>query len=151
MVSICVTVVEVYTSLSLIATADLISQAQFALDIKRQVLPLYEEVFDIEYPLPKLDTLIVSPFHSKRSKIVALTLRVIGYRLRFRSNGELGRWSTREKHGGNDPNVQTQGLITGRTQAFLLDPTSADVHFKQYVASTQSHEVAHMWYVALTI
>ena len=25
------------------------------------VLPLYEEVFDIEYPLPKLDTLVVSP------------------------------------------------------------------------------------------
>ena len=24
------------------------------------VLPLYEQVFDIEYPLPKLDTLVVS-------------------------------------------------------------------------------------------
>lgn len=42
-----------------IATPDVISQAQFALDIKRKVLPLYEEVFDIEYPLPKLDTLVV--------------------------------------------------------------------------------------------
>lgn len=42
------------------ATSDVIHQAQFALDVKRQVLPLYEQVFDIEYPLPKLDTLVVS-------------------------------------------------------------------------------------------
>ncbi len=44
---------------SQLATADVIGQAQFALDINRLVLPLYEEVFDIEYPLPKLDTLVV--------------------------------------------------------------------------------------------
>ena len=45
------------------ATADNIHQAQFALDVKEKVLPLYEQVFDIEYPLPKLDTLVVSvPF-----------------------------------------------------------------------------------------
>lgn len=41
-------------------TPDNIHQAQFALDVKRKVLPLYEQVFDIEYPLPKLDTLVVS-------------------------------------------------------------------------------------------
>ena len=41
------------------ATPDLIHQAKFALDVKKNVLPLYEEVFDIEYPLPKLDTLVV--------------------------------------------------------------------------------------------
>ena len=48
------------------ATADNIHQAQFALDVKRMVLPLYEKVFDIEYPLPKLDTLVVSAtvFHN---------------------------------------------------------------------------------------
>ncbi|GJE97967.1 M1 family metallopeptidase [Phanerochaete sordida] len=43
-------------------TPDLIHQAQFALDVKRQVLPLYERVFDIEYPLPKLDTLVATDF-----------------------------------------------------------------------------------------
>jgi hypothetical protein len=43
------------------ATSDNIHQAQFALDVKAQVLPLYEKVFDIEYKLPKLDTLVVSP------------------------------------------------------------------------------------------
>lgn len=42
------------------ATADVIHQAQFALDVKAAVLPLYEKVFDVEYPLPKLDTLVVS-------------------------------------------------------------------------------------------
>ena len=42
------------------ATADNIHQAQFALDVKASVLPLYEKVFDVEYPLPKLDTLVVS-------------------------------------------------------------------------------------------
>ncbi|EGO21509.1 hypothetical protein SERLADRAFT_372157 [Serpula lacrymans var. lacrymans S7.9] len=35
---------------------------QFALDIKAKVLPLYEKVFDIEYPLPKLDTLVAHDF-----------------------------------------------------------------------------------------
>lgn len=52
------------------ATPDLIHQAQFALDVKRDVLPHYEQVFDIEYPLPKLDTLVVScsaMFKSRRS------------------------------------------------------------------------------------
>ena len=47
------------------ATADVISQAQFALDVKRIVLPLYEQVFEVEYPLPKLDTLVVSSHSSK--------------------------------------------------------------------------------------
>jgi hypothetical protein len=45
---------------SISATPDIIHQAQFALDLKAKVLPLYEKVFDIEYKLPKLDTLIVS-------------------------------------------------------------------------------------------
>ena len=44
----------------LLATKDNIHQAQFALDVKQKVLPLYEKMFDIEYPLPKLDTFIVS-------------------------------------------------------------------------------------------
>jgi len=42
------------------ATAEHIHQAQFALDVKKAVLPLYEKVFDVGYPLPKLDTLVVS-------------------------------------------------------------------------------------------
>ncbi|KAI1788458.1 peptidase family M1-domain-containing protein [Ganoderma leucocontextum] len=98
--------------LRIYTTPDVISQAQFALDIKRKVLPLYEEVFDIEYPLPKLDTLVASDFDS----------------------GAMENW----------------GLITGRTTAFLLDPASADIHSKQNIAATQSHEVAHMWFGNIT-
>ena len=44
------------------ATPDVISQAQYALDIKQKALPLYEKAFDIEYPLPKLDTLVANDF-----------------------------------------------------------------------------------------
>ncbi|KAH7340339.1 leucyl aminopeptidase [Rhizoctonia solani] len=36
--------------------------AQFALDVKAKVLPIYEKVFDVEYPLPKLDTLVANDF-----------------------------------------------------------------------------------------
>ncbi|KAK0503051.1 leucyl aminopeptidase [Armillaria luteobubalina] len=49
-------------ALRIYATSDLIHQAQFALDVKEKVLPLYEEVFGVEYPLPKLDTLVASDF-----------------------------------------------------------------------------------------
>ena len=33
-------------------------------------------------------------------------------------------------------------------QAYLVDPKSADMRSKQAIATTQSHEVAHMWLVA---
>lgn len=46
-------------SVSLSGTPDVIARAQYALDVKTNVLPLYEQIFDIEYPLPKLDTLVV--------------------------------------------------------------------------------------------
>lgn len=46
------------------ATSDVIEQANFALDVKRRVLPIYEKVFNIEYPLPKLDTLVASDYNS---------------------------------------------------------------------------------------
>ena len=45
-----------------LATPDVINQAQYALDIKQKALPLYEQAFDIEYPLPKLDTLVANDF-----------------------------------------------------------------------------------------
>ncbi|KAH8986249.1 hypothetical protein EDB86DRAFT_3082967 [Lactarius hatsudake] len=46
--------------LRIYTTPDMIGQAQFALDTKEKVLPLYEQVFNIEYPLPKLDTLVAN-------------------------------------------------------------------------------------------
>ena len=46
----------------LIATPEFVPLTQFALDVKAKTLPLYEKVFDIEFPLPKLDTLVASDF-----------------------------------------------------------------------------------------
>ncbi|KAI6006003.1 hypothetical protein EDD15DRAFT_2215318 [Pisolithus albus] len=40
------------------STPDVIHQTQYALEVKAKVIPYYEEIFDIEYPLPKLDTLV---------------------------------------------------------------------------------------------
>ena len=39
----------------------------------------------------------------------------------------------------------SQGLITGRTTAFLLDPKRADMRAMKQIVATQSHEVAHMY------
>ncbi|KAG5645001.1 hypothetical protein DXG03_007278 [Asterophora parasitica] len=98
--------------LRIYATADVIHQAQFALDVKAAVLPLYEKVFDVAYPLPKLDTLVATDFDA----------------------GAMENW----------------GLITGRTNALLLDPKKADLQAKKWVAAVQSHEVAHMWFGNIT-
>ncbi|KAI6036643.1 hypothetical protein BKA83DRAFT_4165803 [Pisolithus microcarpus] len=40
------------------STPDVIHQTQYALEVKAKVIPYYEQIFDIEYPLPKLDTLV---------------------------------------------------------------------------------------------
>jgi aminopeptidase 2 len=48
--------------LRIFATPDAIGQAQFGLDIKKWALPVYEEIFDIPYALPKLDTLVAHDF-----------------------------------------------------------------------------------------
>lgn len=48
--------------LSIYTTPENIHQAQLALDTKVKILPIYERIFDIAYPLPKLDTLVASDF-----------------------------------------------------------------------------------------
>ncbi|KAF8590749.1 leucyl aminopeptidase [Ramaria rubella] len=98
--------------LRIYATNDLINQAQFGLDVKAKVLPIYEKIFDIEFPLPKLDTLVAHDFDA----------------------GAMENW----------------GLITGRTAAYLLDPKRVDIAAKKQIASTQTHEVAHMWFGNIT-
>ncbi|KIY68739.1 leucyl aminopeptidase [Cylindrobasidium torrendii FP15055 ss-10] len=99
-------------ALRIYTTPELIHQAQYALQVKKKVLPVFEEVFDVEFPLPKLDTLVAEDFDA----------------------GAMENW----------------GLITGRTTAFLLDPKSKDLNAKKQVFSTQSHEVAHMWFGNIT-
>ena len=48
--------------LRIFATKNLIGQAQYGLDIKKWALPIYEEIYDIPYALPKLDTLVAHDF-----------------------------------------------------------------------------------------
>uniref|UniRef100_D8QDN2 Aminopeptidase n=1 Tax=Schizophyllum commune (strain H4-8 / FGSC 9210) TaxID=578458 RepID=D8QDN2_SCHCM len=48
--------------LRIYATKDNIHQTDFALEVMAKVLPLYEQVFDVPYPLPKLDILVASSF-----------------------------------------------------------------------------------------
>ena len=48
--------------LKILAMPNQIKQAQFGLDIKKWALPIYEEIFDIPYALPKLDTLVAHDF-----------------------------------------------------------------------------------------
>ncbi|GJJ10234.1 hypothetical protein Clacol_004460 [Clathrus columnatus] len=48
--------------LRIYATEDCIHQAQFSLDVKAKALIQYEQAFDIEFALPKLDTLVVHDF-----------------------------------------------------------------------------------------
>lgn len=128
------------------ATAEHIHQAQFALDVKKAVLPLYEKVFDVGYPLPKLDTLVVSIFLSELSSYVMPTS--------FSPGQRFWGWSVMcclydymitDVSCTLSGAMENWGLITGRTNAFLLDPKNADLQAKKQIASTQSHEVAHMW------
>ena len=113
------------------ATSEYIKQAEFALSIKRLTLPLYEQMFDVEYPLPKLDTLIVMSFFSCPSDT-----RTYGFKLQANDfdAGAMENW----------------GLITGRTTAFCLDPKKVGVATQKRVATVQSHEVAHMWFGNIT-
>ena len=41
-------------------TAEAVPYAQFALDTMVKIMPIYEQMFDIEFPLPKLDLFAVT-------------------------------------------------------------------------------------------
>lgn len=116
-----------------LATPDVINQAQYALDIKQKALPLYEQAFDIEYPLPKLDTLVANDFDAGAMENWVNMCPFLYYGTILIIGLQYG-----------------QGLITGRTTAYLVDPENADIAAKKRIAGTQSHEVAHMWYVILS-
>ncbi|EIW81938.1 hypothetical protein CONPUDRAFT_81582 [Coniophora puteana RWD-64-598 SS2] len=93
-------------------TSEIVHQAKHALEITEKVLPIYEEVFDIEYPLPKLDTLAAHDFDM----------------------GAMENW----------------GLITGRTNCYLMDPEKIQLSMLKRIVVTQSHEIAHMWFGNIT-
>ena len=57
-----------------LGTADAVPHAQFALDTVTKIMPIYEQMFDIEYPLPKLDVFAVDDFDLGLSSWVTSTL-----------------------------------------------------------------------------
>ncbi len=129
-------------------TVDCIPHAQFALSTMEKVMPVYERMFDLEYPLPKLDLLAVSA----RTDVVKWCLHADEYVPGRPATSTLVVWRTGyvlplpSKHDvlyGASP----QGLIVGRTQYLLHDPESNDIQNEQSVASMVGHEVAHMWCV----
>jgi hypothetical protein len=87
-------------------------------------MPLYEKIFDIEYQLPELDTLVVHYFISFALIGQYLTLgfpQVHDFDARycFYIRANLTSCSLI---------IYVKGLIAGRTSAFLLDPQWVDMH-----------------------
>ena len=80
-------------------TADCIPHAQFALTTMEKVMPEYEKMFDLEYPLPKLDLLAVSimlkPWILSDCLCMLTSMPTAGERLRPRWHGELGKSASR--------------------------------------------------------
>ena len=114
------------------ATWDHIKQGQLALETTAKILPIYEEIFDIAYPLPKLDTLVASDFDAVRAFRSGLSAPLPVARLIWlvAAQGAMENW----------------GLITGRTSLYLWDPKKSGLQAKKGIVSTQSHEVAHQWF-----
>ncbi|PPQ87699.1 hypothetical protein CVT25_011466 [Psilocybe cyanescens] len=117
------------TSPAFPATPGLIRQTQFALDVKAAALTLYERLFDVEYPLHKFDTLVVSELNSRGSPP-----------------------SNFQRASDFDPAaMENWGLIIGCLSSMLIDPDLSDLLAMKEVASVQSHEVPYMWYTVVPL
>ena len=76
------------------ATPEYIHQAAYALEVKEKILPVYERLFSIAYPLPKLDTLVVADFDANAMENWGLiTGRTAGF-LYDAKSGLAGKKST---------------------------------------------------------
>ena len=53
------------------ATQGCLAQGQYALDYMVEIMPIYDEMFKVEYPLPKLDLLVVSEVDSVVMRLVS--------------------------------------------------------------------------------
>ncbi|KAJ7052146.1 leucyl aminopeptidase [Mycena amicta] len=51
----CTVPVQLYVLMLGLATPDIVKDGEFAVEIAAKVLPMLEEMFDLEYPLPKMD------------------------------------------------------------------------------------------------
>ncbi|KAJ6532863.1 peptidase family M1-domain-containing protein [Mycena vulgaris] len=85
------------------ATPDLIGQAQFSVDLITRVLPMLEKMFDLEYPLPKMDILNATGALGPQSRQYKYGLLIV---LVPHYTGALENW----------------GLIVGDPSVFLFNP-----------------------------
>ncbi|KAJ7741960.1 leucyl aminopeptidase [Mycena maculata] len=103
--------------------------AGFALELTARVLPLYEKMFEIEYPLPKLDTLVVMSIRfSLKFPLIFGCFEVDDFDVLAMEN-----W----------------GLIAGRASGYLLTNPSM-LRLRKEIVALQVHEVAHMWFGNIT-
>lgn len=81
---------------------------KFALSVAKKDVDYLSKIFDVDYPLPKLDLLAVPQFGAHA--------------------------------------MENWGMVTFRATALLFDPAKSDAAYKQSVAYTVSHEIAHSWF-----
>lgn len=87
-------------ALKVYATPNQIAKGKLALDVMKWGLPVYEKLFDIPYPLPKLDTLVAHDFDAGAMENWGLiTGRTTAYMCDDRSS-LAARKRTGEAYGG---------------------------------------------------
>jgi len=113
---------------------------QFVLEVTAKCLPVFEQIFDIEYPLPKLDTAVCN---------LLLFVRIFANdahdQIVHGNPGAMENWvrvatsplpEFAEKAG-----TFIQGLITGGTSVLLFHPDKGSLAGKKMAAIVQIHEV----------
>jgi aminopeptidase N len=108
------------------------------------VLPMLEKMFNLEYPLPKMDILCVRP--SLNSVTLSSVVLIV-------TKGERDPW-----FGDLSCNLfmasqllsvagalENWGLIAGEPGAFLFDPATGSTAMQKRIVSIISHELAHQW------
>lgn len=81
---------------------------RFALSVAQKDVDYLSQIFDVEYPLPKLDLVAIPQFGAHA--------------------------------------MENWGMVTFRATALLFDADKSDATYKQNVAYTVSHEIAHSWF-----
>ncbi|KAG1678936.1 Aminopeptidase N [Nymphon striatum] len=107
------------------ARKDVIDQARYSLDIGPKMLKYYENYFNITYPLPKIDSLLV-PI----SQVLTSYIFIDMFAAPEFAAGAMENW----------------GLIIYRETAMLVDPQQSSSANRQRVATVVSHELAHQWF-----
>jgi aminopeptidase 2 len=117
--------------------------------VTARILPEYEKIFDIAYPLKKLDTLVASDFDAGMCCLGSTFVWTNTDSL-TRCHGELGVDHVRR--------LSQQFLVLlllltifsrtrGRTAVYLYDEKRSGVAAKKLTTGVQSHEIAFVLFV----